>query len=122
MALLAVVSIFTYGAGGLFYWLLRRGHRVCPNCGLSWTTGGRYSLTPSSGEAADPLRQESRLPSGGLRRRALGIMLALIAVVVVALGTVWLDAVVVVVGAAIGAAEVALSSGVGEPSGSGAEP
>ena len=104
VALLVVVSIFTYGAGGLVYWLLRRGHRVCPNCGLSWTTGGRYPLGPPPGETADPLRHESNLPSGGLKRRALGIILALIATVVLALGTVWLDAVVIVVGSAIGAA------------------
>jgi predicted RNA-binding Zn-ribbon protein involved in translation (DUF1610 family) len=75
LGLLAAVSVFTWGVGGIVYWLLRRRHSVCPNCGLSWPEGG-YALGPmrGAGEASPP---EPALPSGGIRRRILGAGLAL---------------------------------------------
>ena len=34
IGLLVGVSVFTYGFGGLVYWLARRKHLICPRCGL----------------------------------------------------------------------------------------
>jgi hypothetical protein len=75
LALLAAVSLFTWGVGGIVYWLLRRRYSACPNCGLSWPEGG-YVLGPAWGPA-EASRPEPALPSGGIRRRMLGAGLAL---------------------------------------------
>ena len=69
LGLLVLVSLFTWGLGGLAYWLLRRGRVVCPNCGLVLGDAG-WAQMPSVGPA-DPAVVEP-LPSAGFRRRVLG--------------------------------------------------
>ncbi|MGY8779771.1 MAG: hypothetical protein ACKVIN_16825, partial [Longimicrobiales bacterium] len=41
VGLLLGASLFTYGFGGLVYWLARRKHLVCPRCGLGWEKASR---------------------------------------------------------------------------------
>ncbi len=41
VGLLVGASLFTYGFGGLVYWLARRKHLVCPRCGLGWENASR---------------------------------------------------------------------------------
>ncbi len=105
LGLLVGVSLFTYGFGGLIYWLARRKHLICPRCGLGWEhasralelTGAepeRHALEPASGEP---------LPSSGVKRRALGVGLILVASLLVLLGFVQAEAAAVVVGAVMGA-------------------
>ena len=75
LLLLACVSLFTYGFGGLVYWFARRRHTVCPNCGFTWEGRGQ-SPTPSrvgQGTQVPEREPEPPLPPGGLNRRVLGI-------------------------------------------------
>jgi hypothetical protein len=106
VALLVGVSLFTYGFGGLVYWLSRRRYRVCPRCGLGWqyssqTLGPAPSPRglPGGGdrEAAEPL------PSGGVKRQVLGTLLILLATVIVVIGIVEFEAAMIVGGSVIGA-------------------
>ena len=84
LALLAAATLFTWGLGGIVYWLLRRRSVVCPNCGLRWTEWEMPSH--SAGEPGDLPRPEPSLPSGGLKRRVLGVVLALLGLLVVGVG------------------------------------
>ncbi len=107
VGLLVGVSLFTYGIGGLVYWLARRRHRVCPNCGLGWeqatqplpgaTADGKTFALPSS-DAPDPI-----LPSGGVKRRVFGIGLILFATLMILMGIVEFEMVSIVVGSVMGA-------------------
>lgn len=79
VAMLIGISVFTYGFGGLVYWLARRRHLICPRCGLGWENASRVlSLTGTEPErrAADEDPGE-RLPRGGLKRRLLGALMVL---------------------------------------------
>jgi len=93
-------TLFTYGLGGLLYWMVKRRALICPNCGLSWKRarpwpgvsplaggegahGGFPRLTGAEGEPPDP-----PLPGGGLVRRGLGTMLALLAFLLLGVGVV----------------------------------
>jgi len=104
VALLVGVSLFTYGFGGLVYWLARRNHLVCPRCGLSWeNTAGSLSLAgPESERRFIETRPDEPLPSGGLRRRVAGVALALIATLLVLIGIVEGEAPAVVIGSVLG--------------------
>jgi hypothetical protein len=80
------VSFFTWGMGGIVYWLVRRRRLVCPNCGLTWPERG---LAPAPVREVVPFaRPESPLPSGGLRRRVLGALLALFGTFLIGAGLV----------------------------------
>lgn len=89
IGLLAAVALFTYGIGGLVYWLARRNHRVCPSCGLDWQHA-RRSL--ASGPEERPEEgvpgSELELPSGGGKRRVLGVAGILAAAFLISLGLV----------------------------------
>lgn len=106
LVLLGLATVFTYGVGGLAYWLLKRKDRVCPSCGLSWSrsrpmgpqagsaasTRERESGTPTSTPEAssDPagLPPEPRaggLPLGGMARRVAGVLVALTGLAIVAM-------------------------------------
>lgn len=102
VGLLVGVSLFTYGIGGLVYWLARRKHRICPNCGLGWEYSGR-SLPPAGGQA--PRSQvPARLPSSGTKRRVLGSGLILLASFLIMMGILEVEAALLVVGSVMGAA------------------
>jgi hypothetical protein len=84
LALLAAATLFTWGLGGVVYWLVRRRSVVCPNCGLRWPD---WDVPPlPAGDAGDLPRAEPALPSDGLKRRVLGVMLALLGVLGVGVG------------------------------------
>lgn len=92
VGILVGVSLFTYGIGGLVYWLARRKHTVCPNCGLGWEhathqlgSGGRASHEKALGSAASQ-RDDPPLPRSGILRRVLGGALAGLAVLITTVG------------------------------------
>jgi hypothetical protein len=77
--MLAGIALFTYGFGGLVYWLARRKHLVCPRCGLGWEHASRVlTLTgPEAERRAVEEQPDERLPRGGIKRRLLGIGMVL---------------------------------------------
>jgi hypothetical protein len=104
VALLVGVSVFTYGFGGLIYWLARRNHLVCPRCGLGWEVSSRVLDAPGTDSerrmiGASP---DERLPSAGIKRRVLGVMMVLAATFLVLLGVVETEAVLLAVGSVLG--------------------
>ena len=107
VALLVGVSLFTYGMGGLVYWLSRRKHRVCPRCGLGW----QYSSNTLGSADPGPVRLlgaaapsgEEPLPSGGVKRQALGTLLVLLATVIVVIGIVEFEVGAIFAGSMVGA-------------------
>jgi hypothetical protein len=98
-------TVFTYGIGGLAYWLIKRNDLICPSCGLSW---GRavHALGPGNGAlsprtaAADgagaggrsgprvPQIPAEPLPASGIGRRVTGVLMALLALLLLGLGIV----------------------------------
>jgi hypothetical protein len=108
IGLLVGVSLFTYGIGGLAYWLARRKHRVCSNCGLSWEqvvrAGIRPLETPSEDRALPPEREQELLPSAGVKRRLLGSVMILFATFLILMGIVEVEAALIVLGSVGGAA------------------
>lgn len=107
IALLLVVALFTYGIGGLVYWLVRRRSRVCPNCGLGWEHA--RSGLPASGrsggrEASGAGNGELDLPSGGGKRRFLGVAVILVAALLISVGIVEGELAAVAVGGVTGLA------------------
>ncbi len=104
MGLLIGVSVFTYGIGGLVYWLARRRHRVCPNCGLGWEYAARELAAPDQQKALPESSQPLQLPSGGGKRRFLGSALILFASFLIMMGIIEFEAAAIVVGSVFGAA------------------
>ena len=107
VGLLVGVSLFTYGFGGLIYWLARRRHLICPRCGLGWENASRaLALTGPEPERRLLEAQEADepLPSSGGKRRFLGVLLVLLASLMVLIGFVEWEMVVVAVGSVFGAA------------------
>lgn len=105
VVLLMGVSLFTYGIGGIAYWLLRRHHVVCPSCGLNWHDTGLASLARvgrGRGGSGALARREEPLPSEGLKRRVLGIVLLLLAVVAIVVGVSELEPAALAAGSAMG--------------------
>ena len=104
VGLLIGVSLFTYGFGGLVYWLARRRHLICPRCGLGWENASR-ALTVTG---PDPERRvveddaAERLPSGGAKRRVAGVAMVLFASLLVVLGFVEWEMVLVAFGSVLG--------------------
>jgi len=103
VGLLVGVSIFTYGLGGLAYWLARRKHYVCPNCGENWEKASRGS-SPAPGTAMRAPDARPGLPSGGLKRRVLGTAIVLFASFLIMIGFVEAELAAVAVGSVFGAA------------------
>lgn len=127
LALLAAATLFTYGVGGVVYWLLKRSDRVCPSCGLGWERSrplgegslpepmeGETALVPAGGHAGGPLsprhlapdtgkgRPSAPLPGGGGLRRFSGVVLGLLGLLLVGIGVVQLEPEAAVVGGIIG--------------------
>jgi hypothetical protein len=103
--LLVGVSLFTWGFGGLIYWLARRRHLVCPRCGLGWEHASRaFALTDRDSQqrlAAD--EPEGRLPGSGIKRRVLGAGMVLLATLLILVGFVEFEMTAVAVGSVFGA-------------------
>ena len=62
-ALLTAAALLTYGLGGLLYWGIKRGARVCPGCGASWSESRLLSLPPGS-EASTSIDGPTRSEPG----------------------------------------------------------
>jgi len=105
-ALLVGVGIFTYGLGGLVYWLARRNHLVCPRCGLGWENAARaLSVTgPEPELRVIEARPDEPLPGGGMKRRILGVAMVLAATLLVLIGIVEGVAPAIAVGSVAGMA------------------
>lgn len=107
VALLAGVGLFTYGIGGLVYWMVKRNHLVCANCGLGWEhSGSPRGAFAAGGESPFSSRSEPEppLPAGGLGRRLFGGALGLLSVLLLTIGIVEVEAPLMVVGAVMGMA------------------
>lgn len=106
VGLLVGVSVFTYGFGGLVYWLARRKHLICPRCGLGWEHASRaLALTgpePEQRYAMEAKGDES-LPGSGVKRRILGTMMVLFATLMVVMGFVEMEAAAIAFGGVMGA-------------------
>ena len=88
VAMLVGISLFTYGFGGLVYWLARRRHLICPRCGLGWEHASR-ALAAAGSEPERRLIEaepEQKLPSGGIKRRVFGTLMVLMASIMVVAG------------------------------------
>jgi hypothetical protein len=103
VALLIGAALLTYGIGGLVYWLVKREDRVCPRCGLGWARsrplGGALPAASSgraasaeetpptpSGRRSPPRSRPLGLPSGGMTRRVIGVLMALFSVLFLGIG------------------------------------
>lgn len=105
MALLIGVSLFTYGLGGLGYWLLRRNRVICPSCGLAWHKYQEALPPPPEGRTQTALQTPPNmppLPRSGLFRRVFGVGLILLATLMVVVGIVETEAAAIGVGSVIG--------------------
>lgn len=105
VGLLVGVSLFTYGFGGLIYWLARRRHLICPRCGLGWENASRaLAITgPEPERRLVEAEPEGPLPSSGIKRRVLGVVLVLFATAMILGGIVGGEAAAAAVGSAFGA-------------------
>lgn len=106
VGLLLGVSLFTYGFGGLVYWLARRKHLVCPRCGLGWENASRALAVTGPEPERRMIEQEpqEKLPSSGIKRRVLGTTLVLLASLLVLIGFVEWEMAAVAVGSVLGGA------------------
>jgi Flp pilus assembly protein TadB len=106
VGLLVGASIFTYGFGGLVYWLARRKHLVCPRCGLGWENASRALAVTGPEPEQRLIEQEpdEKLPSAGVKRRVLGTAMVLFASFLVLIGFVEWEMAAVAIGSVGGAA------------------
>jgi hypothetical protein len=106
VALLIGLSVFTYGIGGISYWLWRRNRVICPGCGLAWHQYPQVLPPTPEGNSMAPLPAEGEdpLPHGGLVRRIFGLGLALIGTLMVVGGIVETEGALIAVGSGFGAA------------------
>jgi len=110
MGLLIAVSLFTYGLGGVAYWLARRRHRICPQCGLGWENaavlgpGASRSQAASSSYGTGPhFGGDEELPRRGIGRRVIGVAMVLAAALMISVGFVEFELAAVAVGSVLGA-------------------
>ncbi len=110
MGLLIGVSLFTYGLGGLAYWLARRKHRICPQCGLGWENaavlgpGAARAPALAGSVAVGPhFEADEPLPRRGIGRRVFGVAIVLAAALIISVGFVEFDLAAVAVGSVMGA-------------------
>jgi uncharacterized membrane protein YphA (DoxX/SURF4 family)/predicted RNA-binding Zn-ribbon protein involved in translation (DUF1610 family) len=105
VGLLVGVSLFTYGFGGLIYWMARRKHLICPRCGLGWEHASRAIAAMDSAPDQRMLEAEPEeaLPSSGIKRRVLGVGMVLAASLLVLIGFVEWEMAAVAVGSVMGA-------------------
>ena len=98
VALLLGLSVFSWGFGGLVYYVVRRKRMICAQCGLGW----HHARIPGPGVAGQPLLTGytgtdlvgrgtefgavGPLPRGGVGRRVLGVAIMLFAALMVTVG------------------------------------
>lgn len=106
VGLLVGASLFTYGFGGLVYWLARRKHLICPRCGLGWENASRALAVMGPEPERRLIEQEpdEKLPGAGVKRRVLGTLMVLLASLLVLIGFVEWEMAAVAVGAVTGGA------------------
>jgi hypothetical protein len=129
--LLLGVTLFTYGIGGLIFWLAKRGSLVCPACGISWRgvrplkgagdavpSGGlpermqrEMEASPATGGFRGTEEEAGGLPGGGGFLRVLGFAMALGAVLVLALAILDGEPYLGVVGSVLGIGGASLVAG-----------
>ncbi len=104
VGLLVGASLFTYGFGGLVYWLARRKHLVCPRCGLGWENASRaLAVTgPEPEKRLIEAEPDEKLPSAGIKRRVLGTAMVLMASLMVLVGFVEWEMAAVAFGSVLG--------------------
>ena len=111
VGLLVGVSVFTYGIGGLVYWMARRKHTVCPNCGLGWEHASAQLLASPgeqparAGRAIEPafdMADEPPLPRSGIFRRVIGGALTGLALMITMIGIAEGEAAAIAVAAGFG--------------------
>ena len=104
VGLLLGASLFTYGFGGLVYWLARRKHLVCPRCGLGWEKASRaLAVTgPETERRLIEAEPDEVLPSTGIKRRVLGTAMVLFASLCVLIGFVEWEMAAVAFGSVMG--------------------
>lgn len=104
VGLLIGASLFTYGFGGLVYWLARRKHLICPRCGLAWENAARaLSVTgPEPERRLIEQQPDEKLPSAGLKRRVFGTTMVLLASLIVLIGFVEWEMAAVALGSVLG--------------------
>ncbi len=107
VGLLAGLSLFTYGVGGVIYYAARRNHEVCPGCGFGWEHAREpgppqepAAPVPAPGVAGRP----TPLPPSGAGRRVFGGVLAGLATLMITLGLVGGEFEPVVLGSLFGMA------------------
>ncbi len=105
IGILIGLSLFTYGLGGIAYWVWRRNRVICPSCGLAWHHLPQALPPPQTGNSPAPLpaEGESPLPHGGLARRVLGIGLVIMATIMIVAGIADGEAALLAVGSGFGA-------------------
>ena len=110
VGLLFGVSMFTWGVAGLVYWMARRKHRICPQCGLGWENaavlgpgGGRAPALAASTWAGPQFGADEALPRRGVTRRVLGVGMVLVAALMISVGLVNFELAAVAVGSVLGA-------------------
>ena len=107
IAVLAGLSIFTYGIGGLTYWLVCKNRRICPSCGLGWESSTRLLNPPTNGNAPPPQlippEPPRALPGSGIGRRVVGVMALLMAALMIVIGAIEFEAAAIAVGGVMGA-------------------
>ena len=95
---LSVLTWFTFGLGGLAYYVVRRKRMICAQCGLGW----QHARIPGPGLAGHPALADPSgtdlvgrgtqfgaggpLPRGGAGRRVLGVAMILFAALMVMVG------------------------------------
>ena len=99
---LLAIGIFSWGVAALIYWLVARGNRICPSCGLDWG----LSLPPGGNGSEPPpaRRKPPSLPRRGLGRRILGTLTILFASFMMIAGLVETELAAVIFGSFIGLA------------------
>ena len=115
IALLLAVSIPTSGLGGIVYFLARRNHQICGQCGLGWEKSripgpgfaGQAAFANSPGTDLVGLgagfNTEARLPRRGVGRRVLGVAMVLLAGLMVTIGVVDFVVEAIAMGSVMGA-------------------
>ncbi len=111
VGLLAGLSFFSYGIGGVFYYAARRKHQVCARCGFGW----EHAREPAKVQTAPieerpvpvlssgtPPSASVPLPRSGVGRRIVGGLMGVLATLIITAGILGGDGPPIFVGSLIG--------------------